>query len=74
MNKLIIVLPLILAGCAHSTQINRGDGRKTFMVECGAGTPWSICYGEANKLCPGGYIDISKSSGFNRKEMIVECK
>ncbi|MEX2986816.1 hypothetical protein AB4K08_01100 [Serratia fonticola] len=75
MKKLILFATVIfLAGCAQSTQVNRGDGKKQFLIECGAGSSWSVCYEEANNVCPAGYIDVSKSSGFNRKEMTVECK
>lgn len=74
MKKLALVLPLLLASCAQSTQINRGDGKKQYLIECGAASAWSVCYEEANNVCPSGYNDVSKSSGFNRKEMTVECK
>ena len=74
MKKLVLLLPFFLAACAQSTQINRGDGKKQFLIECGTGTAWSVCYEEANNACPNGYTDVSKSSGFNRKEMTVECK
>lgn len=71
---LSILTLLLLVSCSKSTQLNRGDGTKQFLVECGASTAWSICYEEANKVCPSGYSDLSKSAGFNRKEMVVECK
>lgn len=74
MRLLFTLLPVLLISCAQSTQINRGDGTKQFLVECGAGTSWSVCYEEANNVCPKGYNDVSRSSGFNRKEMTVECK
>ncbi|SOD31150.1 hypothetical protein SAMN06272783_0042 [Serratia sp. JKS296] len=74
MNKVLIIIPLILSGCAQSTQIHRGDGQKQYLIECGAGTAWSVCYEEANNVCPSGYADVNKSSGFNRKELIVDCK
>lgn len=74
MKKIFLLLPFLLVACAQSTQVNRGDGKKQFMIECGAGTSWGVCYEEANNVCPSGYNDVSKSSGFNRKEMIVECK
>ncbi|HEJ6924063.1 TPA: hypothetical protein SMF48_002722 [Serratia marcescens] len=75
MNKLIYTVILFsLTGCAQSTQIKTADGKKQFIIECGAATPWSVCYEEANNACLSGYTDISKSSGFNRKEMTIECK
>lgn len=70
----VVVLSFFLVSCAQSTQIKRDDGKKQFLIECGAGTSWSVCYEEANNVCPSGYVDVSKSSGFNRKEMTVECK
>lgn len=74
MKILALVIPLLLASCAQSTQINRGDGKKQYLIECGASTAWSVCYEEANNVCHSGYNDVSKSSGFNRKEMTIECK
>ncbi|EBS2695478.1 hypothetical protein ZQ65_19105 [Salmonella enterica subsp. enterica serovar Newport] len=63
---------VFLSGCAQSTLINRGNV-KSYNIMCGAATGWSVCYNEANKLCPSGYKDISKQSGFNRKELVIEC-
>ena len=75
MGKLILCLiVIVLTGCAQPTQVNHGDGKKQFLIECGAGTSWNVCYEEANNVCPSGYVDVSKSTGFNRKEMTVECK
>ncbi|RJT26047.1 hypothetical protein [Buttiauxella izardii] len=73
MNKLIVLLPFLLVACTTTTEINRGNGKKQFLIACGASTPWSICYDKANEVCPSGYNDVSKSGGFNRKELTVEC-
>ena len=44
-----------------------------YLVACGAGTGWNICYSKANELCPGGYTTLSEDAGFNRKEMRIAC-
>lgn len=71
---LISIAIMTLAACTTTTQINRGDGKKQFLIACGSATPWSVCYEKANAVCPSGYNDVSKDGGFNRKELTVECK
>ncbi|WP_115631842.1 hypothetical protein [Buttiauxella agrestis] len=75
MKKILLISAAIfaLAACTTTTEINRGEGKKQFLIACGASTPWSTCYDKANEVCPSGYNDVSKSGGFNRKELTVEC-
>lgn len=75
MKKLSIIFALaMLVGCATAQKINRPDGSNEYIVQCGAGTGWGICYSKANELCPSGYADLSTDSGFNRKELRIRCK
>lgn len=75
MKKFSIILTLaLLAGCATSQKINRPDGSAEYIIQCGAGTGWDVCYSKANELCSTGYEDLSKDGGFNRKELRVLCK
>ena len=53
--------------------ILRPGGQVEYLVACGAGTGWNICYSKANELCPGGYTTLSENAGFNRKEMHIAC-
>lgn len=75
MKKLSIVIAVaMLGGCATAQKINRPDGTTEYIVQCGAGTGWDVCYSKANEACPSGYVDVSKESGFNRKELRVKCQ
>ena len=38
-----------------------------YLIACGAGTGWNICYVHANEVCPTGYTTLSEDAGFNRK-------
>jgi hypothetical protein len=38
-----------------------------YLIACGAGTGWNICYAHANEVCPTGYMTLSEGAGFNRK-------
>lgn len=69
----LVTAAMLLAACTTTTEINRGEGKKQFLIACGSSTPWSICYDKANEVCPSGYEDVSTSGGFNRKELTVEC-
>ena len=64
---------LLLVGCTTTQQINRPGGKKEFLIACGAGLGWNICYDKANELCPGGYTTLEKDAGFNRKELRISC-
>ncbi|ECM3181881.1 hypothetical protein QB94_16820 [Salmonella enterica subsp. enterica serovar Newport] len=70
---MLVTFILLVSGCAQSTLLNRGGNTKSYYIMCGAATGWGICYNKANELCPSGYRDVSKQSGFNRKELIIEC-
>ena len=63
----------LLASCTTAQEIRRPDGTVEYQIACGAGTGWNICYERANELCPGGYETVSKTPGFNRKEMLIRC-
>jgi len=74
MKALPLLLALVvLAGCTTVQQIKRPDGSVEYLVACGAGTGWNVCYKEANELCPSGYNTLSKDAGLNRKELRISC-
>lgn len=62
-----------LAGCTTAEAINRPDGSKDYIIACGAGLGWNICYSRANEVCPSGYKTVSQDGGFNRKELTISC-
>ena len=62
-----------LAGCTTTEAINRPDGSKDYVIACGAGLGWNICYSKANEVCPSGYKTVSQDGGFNRKELTISC-
>ena len=74
MKAIVCALPLFfMVGCTTAQQINRPDGTAEFLVACGAGTGWNICYKRANEICPAGYVTLSETAGFNRKELRFSC-
>lgn len=71
---MLIASACILAACSTSQEIKRSDGSSEYDIQCGAATGWDVCYSKANEVCPGGYQDLSKEGGFNRKELHILCK
>jgi hypothetical protein len=74
--KILMVLlgASLLTACSTSQEIKRPDGSSEYDIQCGAATGWDVCYSKANEICPGGYQDLSKEGGFNRKELRILCK
>lgn len=74
--KLLMVLAsaCLLSACSTSQEIKRPDGSSEYDIQCGAASGWDVCYSKANEVCPGGYQDLSKEGGFNRKELHILCK
>ena len=68
-----LALALALASCTTVTQIRRPNGQREYLVPCGAGAGWNVCYSKANDLCPGGYYTASEHGGLNRKELKIIC-
>lgn len=73
MRVWVLVAALALAGCTTATEIKRPGGRTELLIACGASTPWSVCYKEANERCPQGYDTLSEKGDINRKEMRIAC-
>lgn len=61
---LIMVLAVILAGCATVTeQTTSPDNKKIYGIDCsGMAVPMSKCYAEAQKMCPAGYTILSNQA------------
>lgn len=74
MRFLILAFVMLATGCTTARAIRGRDGESLVMVECGAATSFSICYGRAEKECPNGYRTVSEEPGFNRKTLKVECE
>ena len=64
---------LALGGCSTAQEIRRPDGRVEYLIACGAGAGWNLCYAEANKRCPSGYDTVAETAGVHRKELRISC-
>ncbi|OFW88768.1 MAG: hypothetical protein A3B66_02595 [Alphaproteobacteria bacterium RIFCSPHIGHO2_02_FULL_46_13] len=74
MFKVIAVTALLfIAGCTTTQEIKRPDGKSEYLIACGAGLGWDICYDKANEICPQGYETLAENAGFNRKELRIAC-
>ncbi|MCA1600449.1 MAG: hypothetical protein LC776_01970 [Acidobacteria bacterium] len=60
-------------GCTTTEEIRRADGTIEYLIACGAGLGWNICYDKANEVCPSGYTTLLEEAGFNRKELRIAC-
>lgn len=71
---LIATIACLVSGCTTVASINRPTGEaQEYVVACGSGSGWNICYNKANKICPQGYKTLRESGGFNRKELFIRC-
>lgn len=62
-----------LTACTTAQEIRRPNGDIEYVIGCGAGTGWNVCYARANELCPSGYNTLAEGAGFNRKELRIAC-
>ena len=89
MNK-ILLLVLVLSGCATATKLNTGEG-EIYRVECdGTAIPMSACFTKANNVCPKGWDQIGQDGSIipqaaatpqivivgaiERKSITVKCR
>ena len=75
LNNMVAVFISIalLSACTTTQEIKRPDGSMEYLIACGAGMGWNICYEKANDVCPVGYTTLSEKAGFNRKELRISC-
>lgn len=64
---------MMLVGCTTTQEIKRPNGAVEYVIACGAGSGWNVCYHKANEICPTGYTTVSEDAGFNRKELHIAC-
>ncbi len=70
---LIAAVVVVASACTTTQEIKRPDGSVEYLITCGAGLGWNICYDKANEICPTGYKTLSEDAGFNRKELRIAC-
>lgn len=70
---LLIAALFVAWGCTTAQRIIRPDGSSEYLIACGAGTGWNVCYDRANQVCSTGYETLSRDDGFNRKELRILC-
>jgi len=68
-----VLLLIATTGCTTTQEIRRPDGTTEYLIACGAGLGWNICYDKANEVCPSGYKTLAENAGFNRKELRIAC-
>ena len=72
-NLMFVGVALVFSGCTTTQEFRRPNGNIEYLIACGAGTGWNICYDKANRVCPTGYETLSENAGFNRKELRISC-
>ena len=61
-RPVIVVALALVGGCTTSERILRPGGQVEYLIACGAGTGWNICYAHANEVCPTGYTTLSEAA------------
>lgn len=62
-----------LSACTTAQQIRRPNGDIEYLIGCGAGTGWNVCYARANALAPRDSTLWRKDAGFNQNELRIGC-
>jgi len=60
MKKSILIILVVLAGCASSKQVRGPNGQKAYEVKCGNAVK-SKCTAKAADLCPHGYSVLERN-------------
>jgi hypothetical protein len=60
-KNLLLMLLLVLAGCASARQVKGANGEIAYLVQCGNAAK-SACTEKAADLCPNGYNLIDRDS------------
>lgn len=60
-NLLLMMLLVVLAGCASAKQVKGPNGEIAYLVQCGNAVK-AKCAGKAADLCPNGYNLIERDS------------
>ena len=83
-----LVVTLALLGCATSRPIKGPSGNTAYVIKCGSARI-DLCYEEAAKVCPTGYISADRQDNANvaivpmgrgfmmargPNTMLIECK
>ena len=61
MNKVVLVVPLILLGCASVERRTGPDGAPAYLVKCGNAMK-AKCTEKADELCPNGYTELDRKA------------
>jgi len=81
MRGLMLLFPLVLAGCATgpfsaNRDIDASSKQEGAIVSCSGYKAWGDCERAANKLCPNGYEVIGKEENIavQARSLRVNCK
>ena len=61
MKNLLLILLVVLAGCASARQVKGPNGEIAYMVQCGNAAK-GACTRKADDLCPNGYNLLDRNS------------
>jgi len=61
MNRLLLIILVVLAGCASVKKVKGPNGEEAYLVQCGKAAT-SACTSKANDLCPHGYNLVDRNS------------
>jgi hypothetical protein len=64
MKKSILILPILMFGCASVAETHAPDGRKAYTLNCsGMARGWDKCLSASGNICgDAGYDILDKSS------------
>jgi hypothetical protein len=61
MNKIVLTLLILLAGCANAKEMKGPNGETAYQVKCGNAVK-EKCSEKATQLCPKGYTKLNRNS------------
>ena len=73
MRMLLVVL--LLSGCATSSIVYDETGREAVLIQCGNGSGGlSSCHNKAREVCGGAYVLLDEFNGQYKMHIKVRCK
>lgn len=57
----------------NTAAIYRLAGCRDYVIACGAGLGWNVCYSCVTEICPLGCRTVPQEAGFNRRELTIAC-
>jgi hypothetical protein len=67
----VLLVVLLLSGCATSTIVYDETGREALLIQCDASL--AVCHNKAREVCGGAYALLDEFNGQYKQHIKVRC-